>query len=288
MPGSRLDEARDGRGALGGRAERAVPVDQLVEGLAVLRSRYQRAPLRLFTRAGDGGVEHDAGAERPALAARLPVGAGPGQPPAEPLRRHEVREPAVSEAAGPDQRRLRAPADPDRRMGSLHRPELERGPAEAHELALEARHLLGPEGPDGAQRLVGPPTTLAERDAAGLVFLRELAADAHSEHGAPRRELIEGGERLGDYRGGTERQQEHSRSQRDPAGPRGQGPERDERIEDRAMPQHVIADPDDVEPQPLELLGPVRSPGTGGPPPKEPSEAPNVRRLTLAVGSGVV
>src|SRR5512145_396423 len=119
---------------------------------------------------------------------------------------HHVGDPPVALAAGPLQRRVGAPADPDRRR-LLDGLGIDRDRLEAREPAVEARRRVAPQGPDHVDALVHARAALLVGYAAELEFLWILAADTDAEDEAASREHVEGGRRLRGHRRRAERQQ---------------------------------------------------------------------------------
>src|SRR5207249_1180472 len=107
---------------------------------------------------------------------------------------------------------------------------------------------------DDLDALAQARAALVDRHAAALVFLRKLPADADAENEPPGRQVIEGGNLLGNRCGMTQRQQEHGGAEgQAPADRGGLGDLRDG-IEERYGERDMVATPEGIEAQPIYLL----------------------------------
>src|SRR5215218_2688190 len=105
-------------------------------------------------------------------------------------------DPAVGQPAGPAQGRLGRAAKQQRRVGPLDRLGGHAGGRQPIELALVGRHLLGPQGPQGGQELLGPgPPPLEWHPDRRVLGLRP--ADPQPDVEAPPGDDVEGGQLLG-------------------------------------------------------------------------------------------
>src|SRR4030095_7960475 len=141
-------------------------------------------------------------------------------------------------------------------MRLLRRTRRERGPGEAHVLALVLRHVGRPGGLDRADVVVAQPAALAERQAQGGE-LRLLPAHAHTEDEASARALIDGRRSLGRHQRVAVGQHDDAGSELDPARAAGEEREQRERIRPVTavvlrggrLGQDVVGNEDAVEPQ---------------------------------------
>src|SRR5688572_30865096 len=92
-----------------------------------------------------------------------------------------VRNPPVALTPGAHERRIRAPADPDRGTGLLHRLRIDRYVLERAEAALERRRRVTPQRADDVDRFGHARAALLVRHAGEFELLRVLAPDPDAE-----------------------------------------------------------------------------------------------------------
>src|SRR5262245_45281815 len=230
-----LGGSADGPVALGGRAHVHAIADAQRLGCFVQRLLVAVADAREHEVRRPEAVKLAAGLLRGGLDGRKPVG--------EHLWANGVGEPAVGEPSGTTQRRLGAAAEPDRwstrlawRGRHLHVRKLVEAAIMAHRLARPqlAYHL------DGFSQ---PRPALADGYTASLVFLGKLPADADAKDEPSIRQVIEGGDLLGDGRGMAQRQQEDGGAQGQPRADGGGLGDLRERVEDWDGEGDVVAAP---------------------------------------------
>ena len=90
----------------------------------------------------------------------------------------DVRDPAVALTSGARQRRLGAPADPDRRSRLLHGLGIDRHAVELREAPVERRGRVAPLRPHDVDDLGDPGAALRVRRARQLELLWILSADS--------------------------------------------------------------------------------------------------------------
>ena len=166
---------------------------------------------------------------------------------------HDVRHPAVALTARASQRRVGAPADPDRRK-LLHGLGIDRDRLEAREAPVEARRRVAPERAHRVDPLVHAGAALLVRNAAELELLRILAADADAEHEPAAREHVERRRLLGGHRRRAQRQEIDADAELDPPRDRHVGRQEGDRLVDRVVEGHVVAGPHRVVADRFEAL----------------------------------
>ena len=114
-------------------------------------------------------------------------------------------------------------------MRALGGPRLHPGARDRVELALELDGVLGPDGLEATQELVGALASTLVRHTDGVeLVLGPAEPQAHVQ--PPARDDVERGELLGEHDGGVVRHDQHARAQPDARGDGGHEGERDERI----------------------------------------------------------
>src|SRR5262249_18801137 len=167
---------------------------------------------------------------------------------------NDVRDPPVALTGGPHERRVGAPADPDRRAWLLHRLGVDADLLEIGEPAVERGRRVAPECADNVDRLGDARASLAVRYAAELELLRVLAADADAEDQAAAGQHIEGGGRLRRDRRRAQRQERDRGAELDAVGDADVGRQEGEGFVDRIVKRDVIAGPDGLVAPRLEAL----------------------------------
>ena len=133
------------------------------------------------------------------------------------LRCHDVRNPAVCQAADAAKRGVGSAAAPNRRPAALVR-------RRQHGYFMKLKESAGvggaratPQLPQHVDALGKPRAPLGDRHAAGLVLLRKFATDADSENETAFRQMVEGRYLLGHRRRVAQRQEEDGRAELQPA-----------------------------------------------------------------------
>src|SRR6266545_1253834 len=147
---------------------------------------------------------------------------------------HAAADPAVRQPAGAPPGAGDVAAEQQRRVGTLHRLGVEAGRRDLVEAAVELDHVLGPQGPQRRDELLGPRAALLHGNPDRLELLAHPAeAEAHVEPAA--RDRVERGELLGEQGGREERQVRDREAEADPAGLPGEVGQRDDRVVDAAV-----------------------------------------------------
>ena len=163
-------------------------------------------------------------------------------------RCYHVREVAAARAGRAVERRLRAPADPDRRPTGRHRPGREGDVLHAHVSPGEAHPLLAPQPAHAVESLVGPRAALPDEDPARGELRRVLVTDPDPHDEPAARHVVERGEVLGGKDGMAEGQEVDRGAEADPPRTGGEAGEEDRRARRLRVEEHVLARPPGVEP----------------------------------------
>ncbi len=156
---------------------------------------------------------------------------------------------------GATDRGVRPAAHEQRRPAGLRGRRLDRDVREAVEAPGERRGPVAEQHPQRLDPLVRPCTPLLDGHSGGDEVPRPLAAHPQPEQEPPPGDVVERRSLLRDEARVPERQEHHSRSERDPARDGGEGRERDAEVEDRIVEREMLAGPDRVVPQLLGELG---------------------------------
>ena len=182
-------------GALLGRADHPVLAGERAEVLRVApRQDPHPRPLGALVVAAHRDERQVRGHEAVQAAARL-LGGLPdlGQALGIALGLDDVGHPAVALPSGPLERRVGAPAHPDRRPRPLHRLRVDAHPLELREAPLERGGRVPPQRPHHVDALGDARPALAVGNPAGLELLRVLTAHPDPEDQAAPAEHVERG-----------------------------------------------------------------------------------------------
>ena len=199
----------------------------------------------------DGQAEAVEGAAR-----RLARAADRRQARFEHLRRHDIGEPTVAQAAGPLQRGLGPPAAPDRRAARARRRRLDPNLGKLVETAVICRRLAAPKPLQHLHRFRQSRAPFVHGHAAGGVFVWKLATDADAENQPPGRQQVERGHLLRHQDGVAERRQIDAAADVYPLAQYRDLGQLNDDVQHRHRPLDMVAEPEGVVAVPLQERDP--------------------------------